>query len=988
MCRSAGQQTYTMPDLGCCRFGGVTLDTYDSNCDDISNAQAVFMANISNYGPDVISVVPHFETYLNDMENQGVQAMQDLKQTPVVDFTNNKIHSDSNIIPYSQYLQETQQVNVQDTHLQAQQDSMISSVIEQMLEQMINHVNNWEKTNKEQTNESVTAELERYKERIKTLEQRLNIDLSSRENMIDSQMDDMIKEKLALKEKVDSLEQNLSKQIKEKECLLQTFTVFKSKSKEKEDKYMENKIDLEKKIKELDNIIFKFSDKHVAMPVIDDEETLILEEKSRSKMSKKAKDPEVINKNISHKPIDYEKLNRLSEDFGKRFTPQQEMDAKQAFWFRISNPTIESSNPPAVKIEAPKELPKVSLVNESLKKLKFHLARFDNVVKIRTTPDARTEEYDRLLQQIMSQDVLLTVMNSMSLRGESVNTNGKRKEYCNLEAELLKSQNAFNDLLKRYSQLERHSQLQDKDTIICKLKDILKSMREKSKEENVNYDYCEIETKNVELENSVAKLLSENERLCNEINHVKRVFKEQFDSIKRTRVHTKEHSDSLIDKLNLKSTENEDLKAQLQDKVFVITKAHIEYLKYAQEQADILQGIVKQAKAKQPLDKELDFAYEIPPPPPSSQTPTQQTPHTISTIKLPILKKGEYDIWAMKMEHYLAHTDYPIWEVIQNGNGPISITTDTQCQIKVMSPRTAEEILARERERKARTTLLMALPENHLAKFHKMADAKEMWEAIKSRFGGNDESQRMMLKVYSISTSLKVSLITQKDYIKAYEVFENDVKGSTASSSSTQNVAFFSENTSSTNDVSTAYGVSNPSSHNSQYEQTSSYSLLANQSSCPQLDHEDLEQLDEFDLEEIDLKWQVAMISMRMKKFYKKTGRKLQFDAKELEGRRSVWQEDSKDMVPIDGEGVDWTSHSEEEEDYALMACNSSGSDTEVTSCSNECKESYAKLKKWSWIWYRREPVSDASIEIKAYTQGLKKREANFDCSSTRSTFV
>ncbi|GKE96251.1 copia protein, partial [Tanacetum coccineum] len=68
-----------------------------------------------------------------------------------------------------------------------------------------------------------------------------------------------------------------------------------------------------------------------------------------------------------------------------------------------------------------------------------------------------------------------------------------------------------------------------------------------------------------------------------------------------------------------------------------------------------------------------------PPPPPSSlQTPTQQTPHTVSTNKLPILKKGEYDIWAMKMEHYLAYTHYPIWEVIQNGNGPVSITADTQ----------------------------------------------------------------------------------------------------------------------------------------------------------------------------------------------------------------------------------------------------------------------------------------------------------------------
>nr|GEV31399.1 hypothetical protein [Tanacetum cinerariifolium] len=161
--------------------------------------------------------------------------------------------------------------------------------------------------------------------------------------MIDSQTDDMIKEKLALKEQVDSLEQNLSKQIKEKECLLQTFTAFKCESTKKEAKNIENVIDLEKNIKELDNIIFKvgqsahtvhmltkpqgFYDnihkqalgypnpfylkkaqwikptlyngvviyaKHVAMHVIDDEETLILEEESRSKMAEKDKDPEAI----------------------------------------------------------------------------------------------------------------------------------------------------------------------------------------------------------------------------------------------------------------------------------------------------------------------------------------------------------------------------------------------------------------------------------------------------------------------------------------------------------------------------------------------------------------------------------------------------------------------------------------------------------------------------------------------------------------------
>nr|GFC50419.1 ribonuclease H-like domain-containing protein [Tanacetum cinerariifolium] len=64
-------------------------------------------------------------------------------------------------------------------------------------------------------------------------------------------------------------------------------------------------------------------------------------------------------------------------------------------------------------------------------------------------------------------------------------------------------------------------------------------------------------------------------------------------------------------------------------------------------------------------------------PSPPVPSPTQQIPHTISSIKLPILKKGKYDIWATKMEHYLSHTDYPIWKVIQNGNGPVSVTTDT-----------------------------------------------------------------------------------------------------------------------------------------------------------------------------------------------------------------------------------------------------------------------------------------------------------------------
>ncbi|GJU79270.1 ribonuclease H-like domain-containing protein [Tanacetum coccineum] len=333
-----------------------------------------------------------------------------------------------------------------------------------------------------------------------------------------------------------------------------------------------------------------------------------------------------------------------------------------------------------------------------------------------------------------------------------------------------------------------------------------------------------------------------------------------------------------------------------------------------------------------------------------------------------------------------------------------------------------------ERERKARTTLLMALPEDHLAKFHKITDAKEVWDAIKSRFGGNDESNMMhkyilkqQFEGFSVSNSeglqkkvyyrslpsswSQVSLVMRTkpgvdnisidDLYNNLRVFEYDIKGSTGSSSSAQNVAFVSsESTNSTKDISTAYGVSTSFGYNSQRENSSSYtnelvySFFANQSSGPHLDHEDLE----------------------LKKFYKKTRRKLHFDAKELvgfdktkvecynchktghfareckskgntgykskdNGRRPGKQEEPKALVTLDGEGVDWTDHAEDEqENFALMAYNNSGSDTEVTSYSKECVESYAKLKKL--YDKQREQLGDASIEIQAYTQALKNVEA------------
>ncbi|GKA43101.1 hypothetical protein Tco_0735761 [Tanacetum coccineum] len=125
--------------------------------------------------------------------------------------------------------------------------------------------------------------------------------------------------------------------------------------------------------------------------IADSEETLMLKEQSRSKILLKQSDPMVLEKKVNIKQINYVVLNQLSEDFRKRFVPQQELSAEQAFWVQMSNHSIESFDPSPIKVDVPSELPKVSLVNASLKKLKFHLAQFDFVVKRKITPNALTE---------------------------------------------------------------------------------------------------------------------------------------------------------------------------------------------------------------------------------------------------------------------------------------------------------------------------------------------------------------------------------------------------------------------------------------------------------------------------------------------------------------------------------------------------------------------------------------------------------------------
>ncbi|GJY92384.1 hypothetical protein Tco_0508166 [Tanacetum coccineum] len=214
----------------------------------------------------------------------------------------------------------------------------------------------------------------------------------------------------------------------------------------------------------------------------------------------------------------------------------------------------------------------------------------------------------------------------------------------------------------------------------------------------------------------------------------------------------------------------------------------------------------------------------------ASNKPKQQqqqlipTTTTISNIKLPILKKEEYDIWAMEMEHYLEYIDNDVWKVIQNGNSKKRISTGKDGVIRVLPPVSAAEIHAVEKERKARTILLMAIPKEHLRRFHGMDDAKEIWEAIRTSSEGlekgydrfqqllsqleahgaevstEDANHKFLRSLPSAWSNLAMTMRTKPDVdtlsiddlYNNLRVFEQELTSTLKSSASAQNVAFVS----------------------------------------------------------------------------------------------------------------------------------------------------------------------------------------------------
>ncbi|GJX13824.1 ribonuclease H-like domain-containing protein [Tanacetum coccineum] len=325
---------------------------------------------------------------------------------------------------------------------------------------------------------------------------------------------------------------------------------------------------------------------------------------------------------------------------------------------------------------------------------------------------------------------------------------------------------------------------------------------------------------------------------------------------------------------------------------------------------------------------------------------------SVSTFTFPSTTepKEEYETWAMKMEYWIMNSDHNLWNIVLNGNSRKKTGRDPKGNIMILPPVSVEEHIAVQRETKARTILLQSLPEDHMADFHHLDDARDIWLAVKARFGGNDESKKMrksMLKqefsefrvseseglhkgydrfqkilsqlnqmqakpdnedcnmkfLRALPPSWSQVAITLKtkgglDYLSFDDLYnklrtlEIDVKGGSSydsrGTSAPTHSAFISA-------ASTNSKMSYPDqSHSTTFTSASSspaassnvienvlHSFVAESDPQQQITYEDFDQIGKMDLEELDIKWKMAMLSVRINRFEKKAGRKMKFNNKD-----------------------------------------------------------------------------------------------------------
>nr|GEY98106.1 ribonuclease H-like domain-containing protein [Tanacetum cinerariifolium] len=339
----------------------------------------------------------------------------------------------------------------------------------------------------------------------------------------------------------------------------------------------------------------------------------------------------------------------------------------------------------------------------------------------------------------------------------------------------------------------------------------------------------------------------------------------------------------------------------------------------------------------------------------------------LTVAKIPVLDTRKFEQWQFRIQQYLQHEHYALWEVIEFGDSyKVPTTTnldnatmrkdDEQSGITVTI--TIEDMQRKKNDVNARTTLLLSLPDEHQLRFSKYKTAKELWAAILKTFGEVEKDD--LNKKFLTSLALKwlmhtivwrnkndLDTMSLDDLYNHLKVYEAEVQKK--SNTNSQNMAFISSSKYSSGDEDGNTACVSTSS--TTFSTASTY--IASQSNGSQIKFEDINQIDEDDMKEMDIKWSMALLSMRADKFWKRTGKRISIQGSNVGSKAE--EKTPKALMAIDGVGWDWSYMENEGEDRALVAdaeaptefalmTNTESKVFDNSLCLNDCKKNNDSL--------------------------------------------